>query len=130
VPGEAKGTRRSASRLKIVDDADKKLARAGWQKPSDGLKVARAQLFAGAYFRTQASILDQDGFFDTRRSSATIDQHGYMHITDRSKDVIKSGGEWISSIELENLGGRATPQVGGGRRHRRQAFENGASARS
>jgi fatty-acyl-CoA synthase len=33
----------------------------------------------------------------------TIDEHGYMHITDRAKDVIKSGGEWISSIELENL---------------------------
>jgi len=34
---------------------------------------------------------------------ATIDQHGYMQITDRSKDVIKSGGEWISSIEIENV---------------------------
>jgi acyl-CoA synthetase (AMP-forming)/AMP-acid ligase II len=45
---------------------------------------------------------DSDGWFDTGDVS-TIDEHGYMHITDRSKDVIKSGGEWISSIELENI---------------------------
>ena len=47
------------------------------------------------------SILDADGFFDTG-DVATIDPDGYMQITDRSKDVIKSGGEWISSIEIEN----------------------------
>src|SRR5262249_12044633 len=47
-------------------------------------------------------ILDAQGFFDTG-DVATLDPHGYMQITDRSKDVIKSGGEWISSIELENL---------------------------
>jgi fatty-acyl-CoA synthase len=46
--------------------------------------------------------LDEHGFFDTG-DVATMDRHGYMQITDRSKDVIKSGGEWISSIELENL---------------------------
>ena len=45
---------------------------------------------------------DEDGWFDTG-DVATIDQYGYMQITDRSKDVIKSGGEWISSIDLENL---------------------------
>src|ERR1700723_3850648 len=55
-----------------------------------------------AYFRVDTDILDADGFFDTG-DVATIDQHGYMRITDRSKDVIKSGGEWISSIDLENL---------------------------
>ena len=44
----------------------------------------------------------EDGFFDTG-DVATIDEYGYMRITDRSKDVIKSGGEWISSIDLENL---------------------------
>ena len=43
-----------------------------------------------------------EGFFDTG-DVATIDPHGYMQITDRSKDVIKSGGEWISSIDIENL---------------------------
>ena len=51
---------------------------------------------------SQAEILDEAGFFDTG-DVAHIDEHGYMRITDRSKDVIKSGGEWISSIELENL---------------------------
>jgi fatty-acyl-CoA synthase len=45
---------------------------------------------------------DDDGWFDTG-DVAHIDANGYMQITDRSKDVIKSGGEWISSIELENL---------------------------
>src|SRR5262249_10172792 len=49
-----------------------------------------------------SSILDPDNFFDTGDVS-TIDRHGYMQITDRAKDVIKSGGEWISSIDLENL---------------------------
>ena len=48
-----------------------------------------------------AKVLSSDGWFDTG-DVATIDKNGYMRITDRSKDVIKSGGEWISSIELEN----------------------------
>ena len=48
------------------------------------------------------TILDEDGFFDTG-DVATIDPNGYMQITDRAKDVIKSGGEWISSIDLENI---------------------------
>ena len=46
-------------------------------------------------------MLDADGWFDTG-DVATIDPEGSMHITDRTKDVIKSGGEWISSIQLEN----------------------------
>ena len=55
------------------------------------------------YFKAKSeNILDDEGFFDTG-DVATIDQHGYMQITDRAKDVIKSGGEWISSIDLENL---------------------------
>jgi fatty-acyl-CoA synthase len=54
------------------------------------------------YFRREEEpVLDEAGFFDTG-DVATIDEHGYMEITDRSKDVIKSGGEWISSIALEN----------------------------
>ena len=47
-------------------------------------------------------MLDDEGYFDTGDVS-TIDPYGYMEITDRAKDVIKSGGEWISSIEIENL---------------------------
>jgi fatty-acyl-CoA synthase len=62
----------------------------------------RGPAVARAYFKEQTDILDRDGFFDTG-DVATMDRHGYIQITDRSKDVIKSGGEWISSIELENL---------------------------
>jgi fatty-acyl-CoA synthase len=62
----------------------------------------RGAAVAKAYFKEAGTILDADGFFDTG-DVATIDEAGYMQITDRAKDVIKSGGEWISSIELENL---------------------------
>jgi fatty-acyl-CoA synthase len=54
------------------------------------------------YFKEDGSALDAEGFFDTGDVS-TLDPAGYMHITDRAKDVIKSAGEWISSIDLENL---------------------------
>ena len=57
---------------------------------------------AKAYFGGPDGILDQDGFFDSG-DIATLDASGFMQITDRSKDVIKSGGEWISSTEIENL---------------------------
>ena len=85
---------------KITDDN-------GVALPHDGstfgrLKV-RGNAVARRYFkRENEEILDEEGFFDTG-DVATIDPNGYMRITDRSKDVIKSGGEWISSIELENL---------------------------
>ncbi len=62
----------------------------------------RGPAVAKAYYREDGEILDDQGFFDTG-DVATIDRYGYMQITDRSKDVIKSGGEWISSIDLENL---------------------------
>ena len=61
----------------------------------------RGPWIASGYYRDEKPILDEDGFFDTG-DVATIDSDGYMQITDRSKDVIKSGGEWISSIDLEN----------------------------
>jgi fatty-acyl-CoA synthase len=85
--------------LKITDDAGCPVARDG--KTSGALKV-RGPAVAKAYFKQDGSILDAEGFFDTG-DVATIDPAGYMQITDRAKDVIKSGGEWISSIELENL---------------------------
>lgn len=53
------------------------------------------------YYNNDAQVIDEKGFMDTG-DIATIDQYGYMQITDRAKDVIKSGGEWISSIDLEN----------------------------
>jgi len=54
------------------------------------------------YFRQDADAAQDDGWFDTG-DIATLDAHGFMRITDRQKDVIKSGGEWISSIDLENV---------------------------
>ncbi|HEY1363392.1 MAG TPA: fatty-acid--CoA ligase [Xanthobacteraceae bacterium] len=85
--------------MKICDDAGNELPHDG--KTFGRLKV-RGPAVARAYYREDAEILDRDGFFDTG-DVATIDRHGYMQITDRAKDVIKSGGEWISSIDLENL---------------------------
>jgi 3-(methylthio)propionyl---CoA ligase len=63
--------------------------------------VIRGPWIASAYYKMPESERE-DGWFFTG-DVATIDNEGYMQITDRSKDVIKSGGEWISSIELENL---------------------------
>jgi fatty-acyl-CoA synthase len=86
--------------LKLSDDA-------GRRQPHDGatfgrLKV-RGPFVAGEYFKGEGgAILDEEGFFDTG-DVATIDPLGFMQITDRAKDVIKSGGEWISSIEIENI---------------------------
>jgi fatty-acyl-CoA synthase len=85
--------------MRITDDR-------GAEQPWDGKTFGRLQVrgpaVARAYFKDDAAILDADAFFDTG-DVATIDPCGYMQITDRSKDVIKSGGEWISSIDLENL---------------------------
>ncbi len=85
--------------MKIADDEERELPRDG--KTFGRLKV-RGPAVARAYFKDGGSVLDDEGFFDTG-DVATVDRHGYMQITDRSKDVIKSGGEWISSIDLENL---------------------------
>ena len=84
--------------LKITDDS-------GVQMPRDGISQgklwARGAAVVKRYLKTDNDIADENGWFDTG-DVATIDQNGYMKITDRSKDVIKSGGEWISSIDLEN----------------------------
>jgi fatty-acyl-CoA synthase len=85
--------------MKITDDAGKRLP---WDGKTFGRLKVRGPAIARAYFKEEAGILDPDDFFDTG-DVATIDRYGYMQITDRAKDVIKSGGEWISSIELENL---------------------------
>jgi acyl-CoA synthetase (AMP-forming)/AMP-acid ligase II len=86
--------------MKITDDANNELP---WDGKTFGrLKVAGFAV-ASSYFRGDGGeILGEDGFFDTG-DVATIDANGYMQITDRSKDVIKSGGEWISSIDVENI---------------------------
>ena len=85
--------------MKITDDANRELPRDG--RTFGRLKV-RGPSVTRAYFKEDAGVLDAEGFFDTG-DVGTLDACGYLSITDRSKDVIKSGGEWISSIELENL---------------------------
>jgi fatty-acyl-CoA synthase len=85
--------------MKVTDDAGGELP---WDGRTFGRLKVRGPAVARAYFGDEAEILDGEGYFDTG-DVAHIDPHGYMCITDRSKDVIKSGGEWISSIELENL---------------------------
>ncbi len=70
-------------------------------RPSAGSRCAGRRSPAPISRKT-AACSTREGYFDTG-DVATIDRYGYMNITDRSKDVIKSGGEWISSIELENL---------------------------
>lgn len=85
--------------MKIVDDNDKPLP---WDGVAFGKLKVRGPAVAKGYFKLEESFVDKGGWFDTG-DVATIDQFGYMQITDRSKDVIKSGGEWISSIDLENL---------------------------
>ncbi len=85
--------------MKIADDDGHEVA---WDGKTFGRLKVRGPAIARGYFKEPGDVLDPQGFFDTG-DVATIDHHGYMQITDRAKDVIKSGGEWISSIELENL---------------------------
>ena len=85
--------------MKIADEAGATMPRDG--KSFGHLKV-RGPAIARAYYKEGGSVLDQEGFFDTS-DIGTIDRCGYLRITDRTKDVIKSGGEWISTIDLENL---------------------------
>jgi fatty-acyl-CoA synthase len=85
--------------MKITDDSGSKLP---WDGKTFGRLKVSGPAVSKAYYKVETNILDQQGFFDTG-DVATVDAHGYMRITDRSKDVIKSGGEWISSIDLENL---------------------------
>ncbi|WP_226644518.1 long-chain-fatty-acid--CoA ligase [Microbulbifer variabilis] len=74
--------------------------------PHDGIAFGALQVrgpwVCERYYKAEESALTTDGWFDTG-DVATIDPFGYLTITDRTKDVIKSGGEWISSIELENF---------------------------
>lgn len=74
---------------------------APWDGKTYGELQVRGHWVVRDYFKGDGGLLD-DGWFSTG-DIATIDPDGYMHITDRSKDVIKSGGEWISSIEIENI---------------------------
>ncbi len=77
----------------------------GSEVPSDGVTpgvlLVRGPWTVRRYFRADADAVDAEGWFETG-DVATLDADGYVRITDRKKDVIKSGGEWISSIDLEN----------------------------
>src|SRR4029079_3579613 len=85
--------------MKIVDDDGQELPHDG--KAFGNLMVRGPWICSGYYKGEGGEILDANGDFDTGAVS-TIAADGYMQITERSKDVIKSGGEWISSIDLEN----------------------------
>ncbi|WP_444895211.1 long-chain fatty acid--CoA ligase [Microbulbifer sp. SSSA005] len=85
--------------MRIVDPEGNTLAQDGL---AFGALQVRGPWVCERYYQSKESALTEDGWFDTG-DVATIDADGYLTITDRTKDVIKSGGEWISSIELENF---------------------------
>lgn len=105
---EAEQVRRRAMQGRLVCGLEMKLVDdAGMRLPHDGATPGRLLIkgptITSGYFGGEGGhVLDDEGFFDTG-DVATIDAAGYMHITDRAKDIVKSGGEWISSIEIENL---------------------------
>ena len=84
--------------LKIIDDDGKDLP---WDGKTPGRLLARGDGVVRRYLKFDTDQVDEENWFDTG-DMASIDENGYMRITDRTKDVIKSGGEWISSIDLEN----------------------------
>ena len=86
--------------LRIADDNGEELP---WDGKAFGALQVRGPWVCGDYFKLEGAggTHTEDGWFETG-DVATIDARGYVAITDRTKDVIKSGGEWISSIELEN----------------------------
>jgi len=84
--------------MRIVDDGDEELP---WDGKTFGNLQVKGPWVLDSYFGADRPAL-RDGWFDTG-DVAAIDADGYLMITDRSKDVIKSGGEWISSIQVENI---------------------------
>lgn len=85
--------------MKITDSEGHRLPAGA---SASGLLWVRGPWVARSYFkREKETLLDEDGWFPTG-DVATLDSHGFVKITDRTKDVIKSGGEWISSIDIEN----------------------------
>lgn len=91
--------------IKVVDDRGATLPRDG---ESQGELLVRGQWIASGYYKSEASPLI-DGWFPTG-DIATIDPQGVMQIRDRAKDLIKTGGEWISSLDVENTA-TAHPEV-------------------
>jgi fatty-acyl-CoA synthase len=85
--------------MKIVDDAGHELP---WDGKTYGNLLVKGPWVIQEYYKGEGGDVLEDGWFPTG-DVATIDDDGYMQITDRSKDVIKSGGEWIGTIDLENI---------------------------
>ena len=85
--------------MKIVNDDGVELP---WDGSTYGHLLVKGPWIISSYFKNEGGDVLQDGWFPTG-DVATIDGDGYMQITDRSKDVIKSGGEWIGTIDLENI---------------------------
>ena len=85
--------------MKIVDPDGRELP---WDGQSSGDLMVKGPWIIASYFKGEGGNPLVDGWFPTG-DVATIDADGFMQITDRSKDVIKSGGEWISSIDVENI---------------------------
>ncbi len=85
--------------MKIVDEAGKELP---WDGKTYGDLLVKGPWIVCEYYKSEGGDPLVDGWFPTG-DVGTIDADGYLQITDRSKDVIKSGGEWISSIDIENI---------------------------
>jgi len=85
--------------MKIVDGDGTELP---WDGKTSGDLMVRGPWIISSYFKGEGGEVLRDGWFPTG-DIATIDADGYMQITDRIKDLIKSGGEWIGSIDLENI---------------------------
>ena len=85
--------------LKLVGEGGEEVPHDG---KTPGELMVRGPWVISSYFKSESTAAHKDGWFATGDVS-TIDPDGYMQITDRSKDVIKSGGEWIGSIDLENI---------------------------
>ena len=85
--------------LRVIDENGDLLPRDG---ETQGDLQIRGHWIVDTYFNKSDNALTDDGWFDTG-DVATLDRDGYMIIRDRSKDIIKSGGEWISTVELENI---------------------------
>ncbi|OWW20169.1 3-(methylthio)propionyl-CoA ligase [Noviherbaspirillum denitrificans] len=96
---EKQGHALSGVDIRIVDDEGQEVA---WDGKTPGNLMARGPWVISGYYKGEGGDALQDGWFPTG-DVATIDSDGYLQITDRSKDVIKSGGEWIGSIDLENI---------------------------
>lgn len=107
-PDAPEGARTSAGRptmgldLKLTDAEGRTLPE---QRGVEGRLKAKGHSVMARYFGAAADSLDEEGYFDTG-DLATIDAEGYVTICGRSKDLIKSGGEWINPVEIETIVGR------------------------